>query len=73
MADVNFLCTTSKCLTRVDERALTAGGNHFLHKRWVAAVRAGACTTCEAHYHDANSAQYQSYAKDVSRRNRESS
>lgn len=52
MADVNFGCTVTNCRTRVDERALTAGGNQFLFKRWVAAVRAGTTTKCLAHYLD---------------------
>jgi hypothetical protein len=52
MADVNRACSVSKCPDRIDERSLTAGGNHFLVTRWVAAVRAGTCTKCLPHYLD---------------------
>ncbi len=50
MADINRACSATNCSTRIDERSLTAGGNHFLFNRWVAAVRAGTATKCQAHY-----------------------
>lgn len=72
MADINKTCTVSKCTTQIDERALTAGGNHFLFNQWVAAVRAGTTTKCHAHYLDIDvPSAYSAYIKGVSRRNRE--
>lgn len=52
MADINRACSVTNCTTRVDERALTAGGNHFLFNSWVTAVRAGTTTKCLPHYLD---------------------
>lgn len=72
MANVNAVCTVSKCQTVVNEHALTAGGNHFLFNRWVTAFRAGTTTKCLPHYLDTDiPTVYQSYFRDVSRRNRE--
>ena len=72
MADVNFGCTVSKCTTRVDERALTAGGNHYLFNTWVRAVRAGTTTKCQNHYFDTdNPTAFASFIKGPIRRERE--
>lgn len=72
MAVSPSVCTVSKCTTVIDERALTAGGIHFLHDRWVAAFRAGTTTKCHAHYLDTDiPTLYAAYIKDTSRRNRE--
>lgn len=73
MADVNAVCTVSKCTTGIDERALTNGGNHYLFKRWAAAFRAGTTTKCQAHYLDTDiPTVYSTYIKgDAHRGNRE--
>lgn len=71
MAAVNFVCSSSKCQTVVNEHALSAGGLHYLNDAWVRGVRSGSVTTCQAHYHDANQTAYQAYFRSVSRRNRE--
>jgi hypothetical protein len=75
MADVNFGCTVSKCTTRVDERFLSAGGNHFLVNAWVTAVRAGTTTKCYPHYLDTDAAAiYLAYFRGAGHRgNREKS
>lgn len=52
MADINKACTVTNCLTRVDERALSAVGLHFLTTLWVNAVRAGTTSKCLPHYLD---------------------
>lgn len=66
-------CTVAKCLTMIDELALTNGGNHFLFNAWVAAYRAGTTTKCQAHYLDTDApAVYAAYIKgDRHRGNRE--
>lgn len=73
MAAISFTCSVSKCPTRVDESALTAGGNHFLFNKWVTAVRAGTTTKCHPHYLDTDiPATYSAYIKgDGHRGNRE--
>ncbi len=66
-------CTVSKCQTIIDERALTAGGDHFLFNQWVTAYRAATTTKCQAHYLDTDiPTVYAAYVKgSQSRGNRE--
>lgn len=73
MADILKVCSVSKCTTVIDERALTAGGLHYLFDRWVAAVRSGATTKCHPHYLDTDiPTVYADYIKGARpRRNRE--
>lgn len=73
MVDVNKACTVTNCLTRVDERALTAAGLNFLNTAWVAAVRAGTTSKCLPHYLDTDvPSTYSAYIKGAGHRgNRE--
>lgn len=64
MADINKACTVTNCLTRVDERALSAAGGIFLNDLWIAAVRAGTTSKCLPHYLDTDIAStYAAYIK----------
>lgn len=72
MANINKVCTVSKCVTVIDERSLSAGGLHYLNTLWVNAVRAGTTTKCLSHYLDVDiPTTYKAYIGGPSRRNRE--
>lgn len=64
MADVNRACSTTNCTNRVDERALSAAGLHYLTTAWIIAVRAGTSTKCLPCYLTVDAAAaYSAYIK----------
>jgi hypothetical protein len=70
---VGTTCTVSKCTSIVDANSVSAAGDIFLTRRWIAALVAGTTTKCLPHYLDTDiPTVYAAYIKgDGHRGNRE--